>query len=88
MLVCQSLSHLTENMIDVQFADKTSTIEGLILKILHGLPQHKNQVQAGVFIARVDEGIPRVVGLPLSERKLGGRATCQHALVSRQLTAS
>ena len=65
-----TVTHLTENVIDVQFADETSTIEELMLEILQYTTACLNsriKCQAGIFIAGV-EGIPRVVGLPLNER--------------------
>ena len=81
MIMSRSLGNvacLTENRIDVQFAeiDETSTIDGLMLEILQYTTACLNsriKYQAGVFIAGVetdDEGIPHVVGLPLSEREL------------------
>ena len=76
MLVCQSctVTQLTENVIDVQFADETSTIEGLMLEILQYTTTCLNSTikyQAGVSNARADneECIPRVVGFPLRLRE-------------------
>ena len=65
--VSVTVTHLTENVIDVQFADETSTGTNVgDTPVHHGLPQLNKQ---GVFITRADdeEDIPRVVGLPLSE---------------------
>ena len=81
MIISQSLDKvacLTENRIDVQFAeiDETSSIEGLILEILQYTTACLNsriKYRAGVFIAGVEtdeEGKPRVVGLPLSDREI------------------
>ena len=89
MIICQSLDKvtcLTENRIDVQFAeiDETSSIEGLMLEILQYTTACLNsriKYRAGVFIAGVEtdeEGKPCVVGLPLSDReiaKLRGRVS-------------
>ena len=68
--VSVTVTHLTENVIDVQFADETSTIEGLMLEILQYTTACLNSTikyQAGIFITRADdhdeEGIARV---PLS----------------------
>ena len=81
MIISQSLDKvtcLTENRIDVQFAeiDETSSIEGLMLEILQYTTACLNsriKYRAGVFIAGVEtdeEGKPRVVGLPLSDREI------------------
>ena len=59
----------------MQFAeiDETSSIEGLILQYTTACLNSRIKYRAGVFIAGVEtdeEGKPRVVGLPLSDREI------------------
>ena len=52
--VSVTVTHLTENVIDVQFADETST-SGLMLEILQYTTACLNSTRWCVFIARADD---------------------------------